>query len=299
MLTGSQLLTSALLGLVGVHAVPRLAARQSTSALRPEQVTAYKPYTFFAGAAYCQPTNTLSWTCGVNCAANLGFLPVAAGGDGASTQFWYVGYDPALDTVIVGYQGSDASKILPLITDIDVVLTRLDNSLFPGINSSVEVHAGFGAAQARSASDVLEAVRSALSQFNTKQVTIVGHSLGGAIALITSIYLPLHLPSGIVFRAITYGTPRVGNQAFADYVDAHLHATRINNKEDPIPITPGRFLGYHHPAGEIHIVTSGAWISCADQENDNTQCTDGSVSNILEGDLGDHDGPYDGVMIRC
>lgn len=31
-----------------------------------------------------------------NCNANPGFRPTASGGDGAVTQFWYVGYDPTL-----------------------------------------------------------------------------------------------------------------------------------------------------------------------------------------------------------
>lgn len=55
---------------------------------------------------------------------------------------------------------------------------------------------------------------------------------------------------------------QVGNQAFADYVDAHVSLTHINNKEDPIPILPGMFLGYVHPSGEVHIEDSGEWAAC-------------------------------------
>lgn len=55
---------------------------------------------------------------------------------------------------------------------------------------------------------------------------------------------------------------QVGNQAFADYVDAHLHVTHISNKKDIVPIVPGRFLGFHHPAGEVHITESNVWESC-------------------------------------
>lgn len=68
---------------------------------------------------------------------------------------------------------------------------------------------------------------------------------------------------------VAYGLPRVGNQAFADYVDQHITIlsggaglVRINNKEDPVPILPGMFLGFHHPSGEIHIQDSGAWDAC-------------------------------------
>ncbi|KAF8075211.1 alpha beta-hydrolase, partial [Lyophyllum atratum] len=147
--------------------------------------------------------------------------------------------------------------------------------------------------------DVLAAVKSALSTNGSKKVTIVGHSLGGAIALITSIYLPLHLPSGTIFRIITYGMPRVGNQAFADYIDAHAAVTHINNKKDIVPILPPRFLGFHHSQGEIHIDESNTWNNCPGQDNDGERCTVGDVPNILSGDVSDHNGPYDGVTMDC
>ena len=89
-------------------------------------------------------------------------------------------------------------------------------------------------------------------------------SLGAAIALLDAVYLPLQI-SGITTRFIGYGLPRIGNQAFADYIDslsAKLSVTHINHEEDVVPILPGRGLGFHHPSGEIHIQDSGAWVSC-------------------------------------
>ena len=87
-------------------------------------------------------------------------------------------------------------------------------------------------------------------------------SVGAAITLLDSMYLPLWLPSGTKFQTYCYGLPRVGNQAFANYVDANLHLTHINNEEDPIPICPGMSLGFVHPSGEVHIEDSGEWASC-------------------------------------
>ena len=77
------------------------------------------------------------------------------------------------------------------------------------------------------------------------------------------MYLPLWLPVGTTFQTIGYGLPRVGNQAFANYVDANLHLTHINNKEDPIPICPGLFMGFVHPSGEVHIQDSDEWAACS------------------------------------
>ncbi|EIN06264.1 alpha/beta-hydrolase [Punctularia strigosozonata HHB-11173 SS5] len=281
-------------------AIPlKLEKRASVTALSSSQISAFKPFSFFASAGYCDPSATLAWTCGANCDANPGFVPVASGGDGSKEQFWFVGFDPAHDTVIVSHQGTDPSAIIPLVTDSEFFLGELDSTLFPGIDSSIKVHDGFRDAQQKSASDVLAAVKKTMSAHGTTSVTMVGHSLGAAIALIDSVFLPLHLPSSTTFRVIGYGMPRVGNQEFADYIDSHNGVTHINNKEDEVPILPGRFLGFHHPSGELHIQDSESWLSCPGQDNTDDECTTGDVGNVFEGDLDDHDGPYDGVVMGC
>ena len=61
----------------------------------------------------------------------------------------YVGYDPRLKTVIVAHQGTIPLNILPLITDTTIVPLPLDPILFPNISTSILVHIGFAAAQAR------------------------------------------------------------------------------------------------------------------------------------------------------
>jgi len=279
-------------------AAPALESRQSITALSTSQISSFTPFTFYASAAYCQPANTLAWNCGANCQANPSFHPIASGGDGDETQFWYVGFDPTIGSVIVAHQGTDTSEFLADLTDGDIILGNLDSTLFPGISSSIEVHDGFAATQSRSAPGILAAVEKAISMFGAKEVTLTGHSLGAAIALIDAVYLPLHI-SGVAFKTITYGMPRVGNQAFANYVDAHVSLTHINNKEDPIPIVPGEFLDYVHPSGEVHIMDNNQWVSCPGQDNDSDDCIVGDVPNIFESDESDHDGPYNGVEMGC
>ncbi|EPQ56167.1 lipase [Gloeophyllum trabeum ATCC 11539] len=285
--------------LLAAAAAPALAPRQAVTTLSSAQVAAYRPYTYYASTAYCAPAATLAWSCGANCEANSAFEPVASGGDGTVTQYWYVGYDPGLKTVIVAHQGTDTEKIIPDLTDADIILESLDPSLFPGVSSSIQVHQGFASTQARSAPSVLAAVNSALSKYAASSVTVTGHSLGAAIALLDFVYLPLHLPAGTAVRMVGYGMPRVGNQAFADYVDAHGGVTHVNNKKDPVPILPGRFLGFRHPSGEVHVQASGAWDACPGQDDTSALCTVGDVPNIFESDAGDHDGPYDGVEMGC
>nr|ABN45742.1 lipase [Antrodia cinnamomea] len=278
---------------------PTLKARASITALPGAQITDYTPYTYYASTGYCNASETLSWSCGANCEANPDFEPVASGGNGDSIQYWFVGYDPTLETVIVSHQGTDPSEILPLITDADIEKTTLDSSLFPGLSSDIEVHSGFANEQSKTATDVLSAVQSAMSKHSASKVTVVGHSLGAAIALLDAVYLPLHI-SDATFSFIGYGLPRVGNQAFANYVDAQpTSVTHINNEEDPIPICPGMSLGFVHPSGEVHIEDSGEWAACPGQDNPSTQCIVGDVPSIWDGDESDHDGPYNGIEMGC
>ncbi|KAF8623156.1 hypothetical protein AX17_007544 [Amanita inopinata Kibby_2008] len=292
-----SLLFSVFAGILSVQAVP-LERRQTITPLTSSQISHYTPYTHFASTAYCQPSTTISWTCGSNCNANPDFIPVASGGDGNGVQFWYVGYSPSLDSVIVAHQGTDTSQILADATDADAFLGSLDPNLFPGVDSSVEVHSGFQNEQSLTAWDILYAVQTTIDFYGASNVATVGHSLGAALALLDGVFLPLWI-SGVTFTTVGYGMPRVGNQAFADYVDSHVHLTHINNKKDPVPIVPGRFLGYHHPSGEVHITETGPWENCPGQDNPSTLCTVGDVPNIFEGSTGDHGGPYNGITMGC
>ncbi|KAF5357440.1 hypothetical protein D9757_011588 [Collybiopsis confluens] len=251
-------------------------SRQSITALSGSQISAFTPYTFFASTAYCQPSTTLSWTCGANCEANPGFIPVASGGDGDGTQFWYVGYDPTLNTVIVAHQGTDFSEIEAALTDADFFLESLSSSLFPGVSSSVEAHNGFADEQAKTASAVLAAVKQAMAAHSTTSIATVGHSLGAALSLLDALYLTLQIPSATV-KFFGYGLPRVGNQAFANLIDSTLpnRVSHVNNKEDLVPILPGMFLGFHHPSGEKHIMDDNSWVACPGQDNPSNECVVG------------------------
>jgi len=290
-------LTILLGALSAVQASPAPTKRQAIPTLSPASIASFKSTTFFSAAAYCSPATTINWSCGGNCQQNPSFKPIAAGGDGDTTQFWYVGFDPVSASIVVAHQGTDPSQFEADLTDADFFLETLNPSLFPGISSSVEVHNGFAAEQASTAPAILAAVTSGLSEFGTKEVLLTGHSLGAALSLLDSVYLPLHLPSSTSFKTMVYGLPRVGNQAFANYVDAHQHLIHVNNEEDPVPILPGEFLGFVHPAGEIHINDNGSWSQCPGQDNDSDDCIVGDVPTIFESDESDHDGPYNAIFI--
>lgn len=75
--------------------------------------------------------------------------------------------------------------------------------------------------------------------------------------------LTLNLPEGTNIRGVTLGTPRVGNPAWSTYFDSQVsNFTRVNNKLDPVPVVPGRLLGFQHVATEVHIQADGQAVIC-------------------------------------
>lgn len=58
------------------------------------------------------------------------------------------------------------------------------------------------------------------SKFPKYKIVIVGHSLGAAMARLTQFFLlVLNQFPGAIYKCITYGEPRSGNKAFADYMN--------------------------------------------------------------------------------
>lgn len=263
------------------------------------QLANLAPYTEFARAAYCPPITVTGWKCGQACKAVPGFEVSLVGGNDDSIQYYYVGYWPTEKTVVVAHEGTDPTKLMADLTDANIFMERLDPMLFPGVDKSVEVHSGFANEHALTASIILKEVKSLISQYSARSVTLVGHSLGGALAEIDCVFMALNLPSSIAIKGVTYGTPRVGNTAWATLFDSLISDfQRINNKKDIVPIVPWRFMGFSHVHGEVHILSDGNTVQCpGDDDATDDRCTIKSVPDIFVGDVLDHLGPYQGIYL--
>jgi Lipase (class 3) len=111
-------------------------------------------------------------------------------------------------------------------------------------------------------SAVFNGVNTALAENPTFVVVVTGHSLGGAVATLAGAYLR---DSGIPCSIYTYGSPRVGNAAFADFVtnqqqqsDGSLSTFRITHLDDPVPRLPPMLLSYRHTSPEFWLATGDA-----------------------------------------
>ncbi|KAH9953333.1 alpha/beta-hydrolase [Russula dissimulans] len=271
----------------------------AVTTLSNDQFAEFIPYTEFARAAYCTPKKIVGWQCGAACNALPGFLPTLTGGDGDGTQFFYVGFWPAQSAVVVAHQGTDPFRLIALLTDLNFNFMAPDPTLFPNVPNDVLLHSGFALEHQKTAPQILEEVKRLMVMHSSSYVVLIGHSLGGALAEIDSLFMKLNLPEGTTVQGATFGKPRVGNEAWATFFDSKITKfTRVNNKRDPVPTVPGRLLGFRHPHGEIHIKSNGSVVACPGADNGtDPQCSDRMVPNIVEGNIFDHLGPYHGVFI--
>ncbi|EUC59097.1 lipase [Rhizoctonia solani AG-3 Rhs1AP] len=268
---------------------------QSTTPIGTAEVSSYIPYEYFSAAAYCPPDMQAKWNCKF-CQGQpvKDFIVYASGGDGDLVQYWYVGWWPSGNSVVVGHQGTQFNKIIAVLTDLTFLPVPMNSKRFPGAPSSARVHVGFQAAHERTATIVLDTVKKVIAERGATKVVTVGHSLGGALALLDGLYLKLNLPSSIEIITRTIGQPRVGNDEFAKFVDQNVpNLVRITNKGDLVPGLPPLILGFNHNIGEKHINKQGVWNACSGQDNLNVNCSTGQLlkQGIV---LTDHLGPYAG-----
>jgi len=110
--------------------------------------------------------------------------------------------------------------------------------------------------------------------------------------------MKLNLPAETTIRGVTFGIPRVGNIGWASFFDSLVsNFTRVNNNLDPVPLIPGRLLGFRHPRQEIHIDSDGNAIVCPGADSVDPRCSNEVVQDIRDGNEKDHNGPYEGILI--
>jgi hypothetical protein len=102
--------------------------------------------------------------------------------------------------------------------------------------SNVQVHSGFLEMSEKIIQDIVDAVKAI---YHPKLLVIAGHSLGGAVASLTSFRVS-HLFPEIPVCCYTFGKPRVGNIEYMKCYNAksNLRMIRFENEEDVVPNLP-------------------------------------------------------------
>ncbi|KAJ3797474.1 alpha/beta-hydrolase [Lentinula aff. detonsa] len=253
---------------------------------------------FFSRIAYCSSDAVQSFQCGAPCDALGSDVDVfQIGGNDGTIPMYFIAHDPSTSTIVVAHQGTDPNNLLSILNDAKFGLVDLNTTRFTTADGKgIQVHDGFQQTFERTADGVLAGVQNGLATTNATNVLVTGHSLGAAVATLDAMFLKEKLDPSVQLTTSVFGLPRVGDQAWADFVDSSLGSTlsHITNQNDPVPTVPPEFLGFVHPSNEFHITgvdsngQATGIVACPGQDNEN--CSTGN--DILDASVANHLGPY-------
>lgn len=184
-----------------------------TVAVRAEDFTDIKQLALLSAASYQGP-QSLPLTL-----KKMGYKLIHQN-DLVGTELRYFIARSADGTQFIAFRGT--SNLENALVDLDLAFV-----LHPYLN--VQLHQGF----AKASADAFDDMREHLDK--TQAVRTTGHSLGGAIAVITA--MQLQREGYIVGETVTFGQPKVTNlagaKAFSD-----LSVTRVVTPKDLVPLVP-------------------------------------------------------------
>jgi len=199
---------------------------------------------YFAYGAYCRDTDIEHWDCKwcsyipgfqVEEVINLDYLQA------------YVGFDTVENQIVVSFRGTHNAE--DWIDDFDFVQVLYSNV------SDGYVHQGIYDAWQDLSSMVMNAVEALMISKRGTNVLINGHSFGGALAQLAALSIydyATQIQNNVKIMCYTFGSPRWGNQAMANYFNDRIYVHwRLANEKDIIPNLPPRDLGFYHTCIDI------------------------------------------------
>ena len=248
----SKMLLTTLLALPTVLA---LSFQEST--VSPDVLDNLKLFAEYSATAYCAESYVTTYHGSFACPGSIcpqlqdGSVEIVKAfqnvGDDQTTGLVMLDHERQL--IVIGFRGTVSN--VDWQTNLDFLLWDASD-----ICKGCQAHSGFLGSWKGVQKIVLDAWNSTKSQYGGYSTIVTGHSLGGALATLCAAKLSTIASKGSV-SLFTYGSPRVGDQLLASFVESSLGAngSRVTHLNDPIPRLPGRLLGFRHPYPEYHITS--------------------------------------------
>lgn len=148
---------------------------------------------------------------------------------------------PSQKSIYVVYRGS--TSIADWANNLDWMSIPYDKC------TNCQVHKGFYLAEQSVINTVISHVQALKAKYPSYTVVVTGHSLGAALATLTTMDF---LSSNISpLRLFNFGSPRVGNTAFANYASAKIGDRNRNTHHKDMVV--------HVPMHERFTHISGEW----------------------------------------
>jgi len=163
---------------------------------------------------------------------------------GFKLRQFFLSWETDTQAMLVEFEGTSLFAVLVFRgteQNIKDCLTDLETGNVSLVGNKKDVHAGFTEAL----DSVWSEIDAALAQINCP-IFYTGHSLGAALATLAAAR---HAPRAVY----TFGSPRVGNQAFIDSL-CNVPVYRIVDDEDVITTVPSEELGFRHVGTELLLI---------------------------------------------
>jgi len=188
----------------------------------------------------------------------------------------YLGYNPNTATIEVAYRGS--SSPLNWVDDF-LAFNQVD---YPGVKGAL-VHRGFYNTWLSLNDTITSNVQALKKTYPSYTVAITGHSLGAAVATFNALSFKETGFSDVIFY--DFGSPRVGNQAFANYFATKVANQRVVHYNDCVPQVPPQFIdgfNYWHVAYEIWYNLANTSYKICDSTGEDPSCQDSLKETELD-----------------
>lgn len=155
------------------------------------------------------------------------------------------------DLILISFRGTEQKQLEDILTDVIVCQKKTKLGY---------IHSGFLAAVKFVWKDTLRTLKK--FQDNNQPIWITGHSLGGALAILTYAKLSSKNKFPNIKGVYTYGSPRVGDDEFKElFQKSFFTAYRVTNYKDPVSIIPFSFkLKIHKFMLAMHYKQSGKML---------------------------------------
>lgn len=173
--------------------------------------------------------------------------PVAAKMVLQDNIFGIIGNNPSTQTAFLAFRGT--ADFDDVLTDLDIIPTP-----YGFVPKFGYVHSGFHAVYRMVRASIVANLAAACVGCNN--LLIIGHSLGGALAVIGAPDIFVNIPPNFAPRLITFAGPKAG---FGDFVTAFneiiASCSRVVNYCDIIPPLPP--CPYEHAGSAIYVDSGG------------------------------------------
>lgn len=212
-------------------------------------------------SSYCM-SNLDEWSCATCTNDNVYETKIIH-----ESELAIIGYNKQYNSLFVGFRGS--SNIQNWLDNLQIKqITPYDNKL-------IAVDDGFYKIYNALKNDLYTHLNKFVTKYNTNDVLLTGHSLGAAIATLFAFDFCYYTQPYHVYSLITFGSPRVGNNDFSNYMHGcNISSTRVTHYYDVVPHVPEELLGYKHVSHEIwYDRPNTLYTECNDTYDEDPSCS--------------------------